>query len=64
MSKTLNAVGRYNLKADHVPEKKLIVSDNLSKHPIQDENSTTENDVKSYVYSILETLLAYSNRGK
>lgn len=49
-----------------MPEKKLIVSDNLSKHPIQDENSTTENYVKSYVYSILQTLLALdgSNRGK
>lgn len=46
-----------------MPRKKLIVSVTLSRYPIQDENSTTENDVKSHVDSILETLPA-SNRNE
>lgn len=44
---------RYNLKAEHMPGKKLIISDTLSRHPIQDENSTTVNDVKSFMDNIL-----------
>lgn len=45
---------RCNLKVEHVPGNKLIVSDNL--HPIEDENNTTENYVNPCVDSVLETL--------
>lgn len=49
---------RYNIKVEHVPGKKLVVSITLLRHPIQDKNSTTKNDVKSYVDSILVKLPA------
>ncbi|MGH0120657.1 UNVERIFIED_CONTAM: hypothetical protein FKN15_068232 [Acipenser sinensis] len=45
---------RFNVKAQHVPGKELIMADTLSRNPLKDtEVSETEEEVKAYVQAVV-----------
>ena len=55
MPKTLNELRRYNPIAEYIPGKLLLISDALSRNPVQQIHSITEEDVKVYINSIVKT---------
>uniref|UniRef100_A0A3P9KIH1 ribonuclease H n=1 Tax=Oryzias latipes TaxID=8090 RepID=A0A3P9KIH1_ORYLA len=54
---------RFNVTAEHVPGKQLVVADTLSRHPLKDSSvPQTEKQVKAYVNTIVDSKPIKSNK--
>ena len=62
--RSLMRLRRYNPVAEYIPGKLLLVSDALSRNPMLQTHSTTEEDVEVYRNSIVKTRSAISRKLK
>ena len=60
----LMSLRRHNLVGKYISGKLLLVSDALSRNPMQQTHSTTEEDVEVYINSTVKTRLATSRKLK
>lgn len=54
---------RFQVIAEHVPGKQLVVADTLSRSPLTDESDgSTEQEVQAYVESVVANVLVSSEK--